>query len=248
MTDREANVAEGVVSGREDISTELVPLAREITQAHEEACHAAQSALEHARRAGELLIQAKKGIAHGAWQPWLAAQCPTIRERTAQAYMRVARRWPELEAKTQRVADLPLRGALALLAEPGDAEHAADTEEEVPLGANPTEHEFLTWLGQIDRRHAASERAWQNDLEAQQNRPTPDDVEGWREYLRAGRELLERAIRLKLEVQRDFVGVCDALSSFDADVPPLAAERAKIEGDTARLTTWLADLDVAGVA
>ena len=46
---------------------------------------------------------------------------PAIRERTAQGYMRVAREWSALEAKAQRVADLPLRQALALLADSCDS-------------------------------------------------------------------------------------------------------------------------------
>jgi DNA modification methylase len=44
----------------------------------------------------------------------LAHNVPTVSERMAQMYMRVARRWPDLE-KTKRVSQLPLRDALALL-------------------------------------------------------------------------------------------------------------------------------------
>ena len=110
----------------------LQSLAAQINDAHGNACRAAQSAITHARRAGELLIEAKAGLEHGSWLSWLGECCPTISERTAQAYMRVARDWPTLEAKAQRVADLPLRDALALLAEPREAEPAADTEEEAP--------------------------------------------------------------------------------------------------------------------
>jgi hypothetical protein len=95
-------------------------LARRINKAHAAATQAAHRALEHARRAGELLIQAKAHVPHGEWLPWLETNCPDVAERTAQAYMRVARRWPELEAKAQRVADLPMRQALALLADRDD--------------------------------------------------------------------------------------------------------------------------------
>jgi hypothetical protein len=94
-------------------------LATQINAEHQAAGQAAQSALEHARRAGELLIEAKAALSHGTWLPWLAEHCPTIPERTAQAYMRVAQRWTELAVgDPQRVADLPLRQALALLTEP----------------------------------------------------------------------------------------------------------------------------------
>ena len=107
----------------------LLVLAAQITNAHEDACRAAQSAIAHARRAGNLLIEAKAGLEHGSWLSWLGEHCSAIPERTAQAYMRVARDWPTLEAKAQRVADLPLRDALALLAEPREAEPAVDMEE-----------------------------------------------------------------------------------------------------------------------
>ena len=66
--------------------------------------------------AGELLSEAKAKLGHGDWLPWLEANCE-VSVRTAQAYMRVGREWPQL-ADTQRVALLPMRAALEMLAEP----------------------------------------------------------------------------------------------------------------------------------
>jgi hypothetical protein len=97
----------------------LTRLATDINEEHEAAHAAAHSALHHARRAGELLLEAKADLPYGTWLPWLAEHCPTVPERTARAYMQIARRWSELEgADRQRVADLPIRQALKLLAEP----------------------------------------------------------------------------------------------------------------------------------
>ena len=101
-----------------EADSELAIVAAGIVAAHEAAVAAGSSALAHARDAGELLTRAKAAVPHGAWLPWLAQHCPSIPERTAQAYMRIARLWPALEAKAPRVADLPLRQALALLDEP----------------------------------------------------------------------------------------------------------------------------------
>ena len=56
-----------------------------------------------------------------------------------------------------------------------------------------------------------------------------------------GRDLLSQAVRLKLEAQRGFVMVCDALSSFDAAPPDEC--RAEIETDNARLRTFLVELE-----
>jgi hypothetical protein len=46
--------------------------------------------LEHYRQAGEMLIEAKDQLAHGAWGPWLAKNFDMV-ARTAQQYMRLAR-------------------------------------------------------------------------------------------------------------------------------------------------------------
>ena len=96
----------------------LDDLARRIREEHHACRDAAQSAVEHAVTAGQLLLEAKAGLPHGQWLPWLNGHC-NISERTSQAYMRLARELPKLETeKAQRVADLPLRKALAALSEP----------------------------------------------------------------------------------------------------------------------------------
>jgi hypothetical protein len=70
-----------------------------------------QSAVAHAIRAGELLIEAKAQVGHGNWLPWLKANFDGS-ERTAQNYMRLA-------LKSAAVADLPtLREAIATTASP----------------------------------------------------------------------------------------------------------------------------------
>jgi hypothetical protein len=80
--------------------------------------------LIHARNAGRLLLEAKRQCQHGEWLPWLKGNVRRA-PRTAQAYMRVAKRWSELEATAQRVAHLPLRDGLKLLAAPKE-EPSAD--------------------------------------------------------------------------------------------------------------------------
>lgn len=120
-------------------------LASRINAEHQAVCEAAQSALLHAKHAGELLIEAKAGLAHGAWLSWLSAYCPTISERRVQGYMRVARSWPELEAKAQRVADLPLRQALALLAEPQETLPDLPIDDDTPPA--PWQKNFDLLLG-----------------------------------------------------------------------------------------------------
>ncbi len=93
------------------MTTTLVSIAQEINEEHEAASRAVRSALEHARRAGELLLEAKAQRAHGEWLPWLAEHCPAVSPRVAQMYTRIASSWPELEAraKTKHVSHLPIR-------------------------------------------------------------------------------------------------------------------------------------------
>jgi hypothetical protein len=70
-------------------------------------------AVDHAIRAGELLIEAKAAIGHGGWLPWLEANFPKS-PRSAQGYMRLA----EHPEDAQRVAHLGIKGALKQLAPP----------------------------------------------------------------------------------------------------------------------------------
>jgi hypothetical protein len=109
------------MSSIEVVQSGLAELGAQIAAEHEGAQNAAASALLHAKEAGLLLLRAKGMLPHGAWLPWLRDQCQ-IPERTAQAYMRIARRWEELE-KSATVADLTFREADRLLSQPkGPAE------------------------------------------------------------------------------------------------------------------------------
>jgi hypothetical protein len=90
----------------------LPDLAQAIEREHQAVADAAQSALDHAVECGRLLIQAKTEVGHGDWLPWLEANC-SVRPRTVQVYMRLARELPKLsEANTQRVAHLTVRDAI----------------------------------------------------------------------------------------------------------------------------------------
>ena len=79
--------------------------------------HAAKT-VERAGSAGDKLIQAKALCRHGEWLPWLSANCPTVADRTARAYMQVARNWSALMGKSADSANLSIDAALKLLAAP----------------------------------------------------------------------------------------------------------------------------------
>jgi hypothetical protein len=110
-------------------------LATSITKAHLQVQVAVSQALTHAREAGRLLVEARAHIPHGGWIRFVEQDCQLSRS-TAAGYVRVHERWGEIEPNVQRVAHLPLRQALALLAEPKSVESAADFQDiDVAAGA-----------------------------------------------------------------------------------------------------------------
>ncbi len=109
-----------------DDEPDLEELAARINEEHR-ACEAALTAgLNHAREAGALLLEAKRQCPHGTWLLWLREHFKGS-ERTAQGYMRVARRWPELQAEAQGLADLTYEGGLRLLADERPRQTASAT-------------------------------------------------------------------------------------------------------------------------
>ena len=89
----------------------LDALAERINAGHRAYLATTHRALKHAFDVGAALQEAKSGLPHGEWLPWLQVGCPDISERTAQRYMRIARRREELESKSATVADMTLRAA-----------------------------------------------------------------------------------------------------------------------------------------
>ena len=68
----------------------LTVLARKVRAEHEQATRLFESAVEHAKRCGDLLIEAQAVARHGEWLPFLKEA--RIPQRTAHRYMEVARK------------------------------------------------------------------------------------------------------------------------------------------------------------
>jgi hypothetical protein len=120
------------------LSNWLTDLAHRIKAEHEAVSDALKESVRHAITAGELLIEAKQQLKHGQWLPWLKDHC-AISERTAQLYMRCARNRDAIEANTQRVADLTLNEAAAMLALSSDIKKLFDFHKEVERLTDPEE-------------------------------------------------------------------------------------------------------------
>lgn len=111
----------------------LAHLAYRIKDEHTRAGDALKKSVQAGMRAGELLIEARALIPHGAWLPWLRDRVE-ISPRMAQRYVQLARHRAEIEANTTHVSHLTINGALALLAAPSIAEKvvaAVETAEAV---------------------------------------------------------------------------------------------------------------------
>lgn len=84
--------------------------AADINAAHADAVKHATSAIDYAKKAGELLLRVKQKLPHGAFGGWLEANC-SVSERQAQRYMSAAQGKPvpvrEI-AKSDTVSDLPV--------------------------------------------------------------------------------------------------------------------------------------------
>jgi hypothetical protein len=92
----------------------LVDLAERIRERIQRLNHAMRTAVGRMRSIGEMLLEAKRICGqHGRWKPFL--QDCGIHERYAQECMKFARRWPEIEAKTNSCSDLTLEEVRRIL-------------------------------------------------------------------------------------------------------------------------------------
>lgn len=132
------------------VVSDLRALADEINAAHVACERAVREGLARAAEVGRLLLQAKGQVPHGGWAEWRRTHC-RFAERTAQAYMRVAKQWDRLGKTATGVADLSFRGALALLAEPKPEPPPAPPTPQASAHVPPAGHRLLGDLGGGDR-------------------------------------------------------------------------------------------------
>jgi Protein of unknown function (DUF3102) len=138
----------------------LGTIATAVEAEHQAAHRDARSALTHALRCGELLLEAKAAVEHGEWLNWLRANT-TVTARQSQRYMRLAHYREAVESQCDTGTHLTLRAALDAIAEPHDAD--ADPEEDVwawatvqltgPFNAWDLDHVECGWLTTKLLRH-----------------------------------------------------------------------------------------------
>jgi hypothetical protein len=92
----------------------LGDLARQIREGHRACLDSVRSTIDHAAKAGQLLIRAKKEVEHGEWLDWLRKECG-ISDRVAQNYTRIARNYERIKELADQHEDLTIRQALDLI-------------------------------------------------------------------------------------------------------------------------------------
>lgn len=193
----------------------LAGLAERINAEHEQCEVHMRAGVDHAIKAGELLIEAKSLCAHGEWGAWLQANC-AFAERTAQAYMRVARNREALEAKAQRVADLPFREALNLLSGPRSvkpAEAYTDPWDEEVAELNRLIQHVQSVLGNATLQELA-------------------------DAVRIAEYCVKRAQELWLQSKGDYLGVLAELGDYLPDESPFMRIRIDPWGCTFNRRDW----------
>lgn len=144
----------------------LAELATEINREHEAAERAINDSLEHARRCGELLIEAKRQCEHGEWETWVESNF-SASYRTAAAYMRIAKRWDDIEPKVQSSALLSIDAALRLLAAPRESQAEPDALPALPppqWGRTSVRTGVVEETDEGLKRCGDCDREWQADL------------------------------------------------------------------------------------
>ena len=127
------------------VPSSLATLAKEINEEHRACLGSLRTGLDHARKAGETLAEAKRQVGHGNWLPWLSENFEGGRS-TACGYMRIHERWDELTSNVQGLAHLGFEGALKLLASPREADKPLPAEQSLPpavLDDEPRAHEAI---------------------------------------------------------------------------------------------------------
>jgi hypothetical protein len=117
------------------MATDHLTVVAEILNEHRAVVLATRSGLDHARRAGELLLKLKRQFSHGAWLPFLTTHCAQLAPRTAQGYIRLFKFWDIVEAErnTRHGAHLSLHEALRLVGNGRLDEPKSARAEPVPL-------------------------------------------------------------------------------------------------------------------
>lgn len=122
------------------MNNRLPVLAEVANSCHDIAVASLRIGAEHARHAGDALIEAKALLPHGKWSGWIKANFRGGM-RTAQRYMKIAKSWETIAGKNDSVSHLSVTQVLTLLDGGDELERALKNQAE--LDALRPELDFL---------------------------------------------------------------------------------------------------------
>ena len=116
-------------------NVEIYDVVEEINHEHELCIGSMRDSLEHAIRAGELLVEQKEKLQQGEWMIWVKMNC-SFSHRTATNYMKVASNW-QSNANLKNANDI--KHALRIIA----AEDPKPKPAELP---QPEDKKYFSWF------------------------------------------------------------------------------------------------------
>jgi hypothetical protein len=97
-----------------DQSNILTSLAVDIAELQQKANQATRQGLEHFKKIGEKLCEAKKEIGHGNFIAW-AIEATGLKKSRNNELMRLHKKWPEIEPQLSTAVDFSVKGVLTLV-------------------------------------------------------------------------------------------------------------------------------------
>jgi hypothetical protein len=205
--------------------THVVPeqVAREINDEHRAVGVAMRDSIAHARRAGDLLLDVKDKLPHGAFMEWVERHCE-FAHRTATMYMRVAREWDRIATMVnwQSVANLGIAALDQSLSESGqDADLFVDPEE---IAAEEAEWEAERERMRMDPNAHLTKWLWQQIGEGLG--AVHDDLLRLQDHVGEGNPTVDQMIavverlddeRYRQEVACEEIGDAEAAGVMEAD-------------------------------
>lgn len=172
--------------------SQITAIAAQINAEHSKAVTAAETALNHAFRVGELLTEAKEKIIHGEWLPWIT-QNLSFGDRQARKYMQLAKERATIQANRNCNSDLGIDAAIRLLSGKGSLLEILTTVQNLLQKVVIHQLDTLSYDSALDLMTKSPERI--NDLDAMNQNDLAEVIHLSGEIVRLVTEIKMRAER-----------------------------------------------------
>lgn len=201
-----------------------VPTANDINDAHRMARTCAESAVEHAIRCGQMLMQKKASLRHGEFEQWVTQNCE-FSDRQARRYMQAA------EKTDTRVRFDSLRQLLGIESKPAKKQEASNTS------ARSVKGEVMNPPESAAQGSEAGNLNTPSGVDAGQVRPpAPAPMEPESDLMPEPEISAEEIAEIDAEVERERAEFADKIMSADDRLAAADAEVQRLARDLANMT------------